>query len=123
MSETKSRTVRSEPVPVPDLPELATVTVPMPQGQTAYPDRSEDLRRHLTAGGRMVGEWAATRDAGLEFHCRPHAAAVETWVRPAGTIGFAILARFTRPARGTMPKAEIIGAARVARDDAVTAEG
>ena len=94
--------------------ELATVTVPTPEGPAEYPDLSARLRAHLEHGGQVAHPWIATRDAGHLLLTRPQLDTVEVWVSPERVIGFALLARFTRSGRGrTVPRAEYVGASRI----------
>mgnify|MGYP006924842781 CR=1 FL=1 len=114
---TRPRTARP-PSPSPSLPELATLTVPSPDGPISYPDLQSRLDEHRSHGGQVASTWVATRDAGLLFASRPQVDSVEAWVRPDGVIGYAVLARFVRRGRGmTVPVAEIVGAARSGRSD------
>jgi hypothetical protein len=102
--------------PIEPRPELATVTVPTRDTLVAYPDLGARLASHLAMGGRVVGPWSATRDAGLLLVSRPYLDAVEVWTYPddAAAAGYALLTRLTRRGRhSTVPVAEIIGAARI----------
>jgi hypothetical protein len=96
-------------------PELETVTVPTRDALVAYPDLGGRLASHLAMGGRVVGPWSATRDAGLLLVSRPYLDAVEVWTYPDdAAAGYALLTRLTRRGRhSTVPVAEIIGAARI----------
>jgi hypothetical protein len=105
-------------------PELATVTVPTRDALVAYPDLAGRLASHLAMGGRVVGPWSATRDAGLLLVSRPYLDAVEVWTYPddAAAAGYALLTRLARRGRhSTVPVAEIIGAARIEPATAVAA--
>ena len=71
-------------------------------------------------GGASLSAWSANQVAGMALGRTQGAEAVELWAHADGrTPGFVLLVRFTRKTRGMVPHAEVVGAARTGRSDAV----
>lgn len=86
-----------------------------------YRDRQADFNAFLRRGGRPIGAWSANSIAGTTLARTQGAEAIELWSWPNCKRGeHVLLVRFTLKTSGTVPFAEVVGAARA--DTSVTEE-
>jgi hypothetical protein len=77
-------------------------------------DRQAEFDAFLLRSGRPSAAWSANTTAGMTLARTQGAEAVELWAYPDGrSTGHALLVRFTRKTNGTVPVAEIVGAAHL----------
>lgn len=75
-------------------------------------DETARFEAHRASGGSIVATWSATRLAGMLLASQRQISEVQSWCTVDGTTQFVELVRFTRKGLGTIPHAEVIGAAR-----------
>lgn len=98
------------------------LSVPVDGELMTYPDHQDELTSFLSTGGVVTSPWAALRTASSILASRGNGVSgVELWSTPDTTrpARFALLARYTSRGRGqAVPSVRVIGAARVAEDEA-----
>jgi hypothetical protein len=90
------------------------IFVPVNGVLIGYRDRQAEFNAFLWRGGRPLAAWSANTTAGVTLARTQGAEAIELWAHPDGqTTGQVLLVRFTRRTSGTVPVAEVVGAARL----------
>jgi hypothetical protein len=90
------------------------ILVPVNGELIPYRDRQAEFDAFLLRAGRPSAAWSANTAAGVTLARTQGAEAIELWAHPDGrSTGHVLLVRFTRKTNGTVPFAEVVGAARL----------
>jgi hypothetical protein len=90
------------------------ILVPVNGELIPYRDRQAEFDAFVRRAGRPSAAWSANTTAGVTLARTQGAEAIELWAHPDGqSTGHVLLVRFTRKTNGTVPVAEVVGAARL----------
>jgi hypothetical protein len=90
------------------------ILVPINGELTPCRERQAEFDAFLSRAGRPSAAWSANTTAGVTLARTQGAESIELWAHPDGqSTGHVLLVRFTRKTNGTVPFAEVVGAARL----------